>query len=77
LESDKILPHSDEIWQGFILFYFILFYFFYLCEPKLVKEELLGREHGVEEEGSLDFAKFWPVFQISPKSLLMVRWNHC
>jgi hypothetical protein len=75
LESDEILPNSGEIWQGFFLN--ILFYFFNLCEPKLVKEELLGREHGVEEEGSLDFVEFWPVFQISPKSLLMVRWNHC
>jgi hypothetical protein len=46
--------------------FFSLFFFFYdFCEPKLVKEDLLGREHGVGEEGSPDsgkFVGFQPVF---------------
>jgi hypothetical protein len=54
-----------------------VFFFFFLKkkkkfhEPKLVGEDLLGREHGIGEEGlpdSDEFAGFQPVFQISPDS---------
>jgi hypothetical protein len=50
------------------LFFFFFFFSFDLCEPKLVGEKLLGREHGVGKEGSSDFARFKPIFQISPNS---------
>ena len=51
------------------LFFSLFFSDFY--KPKLVGEDLLGRERGVGEEGSPnfdEFAGFRPVFQISPNS---------
>jgi hypothetical protein len=49
---------------GKLVFLFFIFIFFIsdLCEPKLIREELLGREHGVGEEGSPDFTGFQPNF---------------
>jgi hypothetical protein len=82
-KSRRILAKSSKL---FFSLSFFFFFFLNLCKPKLIGEELLGREHGVGEEGSLDFDQFFRFAEIqqdfagltvdgSPESLLRVFWK--